>query len=78
MGAARLHRHDRGRPQGTLAEEIVDNAIEAAVHDPRFPPLTADELDDLDIKVDVLHEPERVSSLDELDPRRYGVIVSSG
>lgn len=63
--------------RSTLAEEVVANAIEAASRDPRFPPVTVDELDVLDIKVDVLHQPESCS-LEELDPRRYGVITSSG
>lgn len=62
---------------GTLAEEVVHNAIEAATRDPRFPPLSIMELDPLDIKVDVLHEPEKCSR-EELHPRDYGVIVSSG
>jgi AMMECR1 domain-containing protein len=57
--------------------EVTGNAIEAATRDPRFPPLSADELDDLEIKVDVLHEAESCS-LADLDPERYGVIVSSG
>ncbi len=61
-----------------LAEEIVHNAIQAATCDPRFPPISVEELDDLNISVDVLHEPEAVASLDELDPKRYGVIVTSG
>ena len=63
--------------QSTLAAEVVHNAIEAAVHDPRFPPLDPTELDDLDVKVDVLQQPERCT-IDDLDPRSYGVIVSSG
>lgn len=61
----------------SLALEVTGNAIEAATRDPRFPPLSADELDDLEIKVDVLHEAESCS-LADLDPERYGVIVSSG
>jgi AmmeMemoRadiSam system protein A len=64
--------------RANLAEEIVHNAVEAATADPRFDPLRADELADLEISVDVLHEPEPVASLDELDPRHYGVIVASG
>ena len=60
----------------TLAEEIVHNAIQAATADPRFPAMTADELDGLDISVDVLHEPEP-ATLEDLDPRVWGVIVSS-
>jgi len=61
----------------TLAEEVAANAIEAATHDPRFPPIAADELGDLEVKVDVLNHPESCS-LEELDPKRYGVITSSG
>ena len=63
--------------QTTLAEEIAHNAMEAAVDDPRFAPLVASELADLDIKVDVLNAPESCS-LSDLDPSRYGVIVTSG
>jgi AmmeMemoRadiSam system protein A len=62
----------------TLALEIARNAVQAATRDPRFPPVRTDELDALEITVDVLGEPEPVSSLDELDPRVYGVIVTSG
>ena len=46
----------------TVAQEIIHNAISAATQDPRFPPVMPGELDGLDIKVDVLSEPEPVSS----------------
>lgn len=59
-------------------EEICANAISAGTHDPRFAPVGEDELDDLVYDVDVLGEPEPVASTDELDPARYGVIVSCG
>ena len=62
----------------SLAEEIISNAISASSRDPRFGPITADELSQLEISVDVLGEPEKVVSLQELDVKRYGVIVSSG
>ena len=60
----------------TLAEEIAHNAIQAAMRDPRFMPLGVDELDDLEISVDVLTEPEP-ATLADLDPREYGVVVSA-
>ncbi|MBC8249087.1 MAG: AmmeMemoRadiSam system protein A [Anaerolineales bacterium] len=60
-----------------VAQEVIQNAISAATRDPRFPPIMPEELADLDIKVDVLGEPELVDGLEELDPRRYGVIVKS-
>ena len=63
--------------QANVAQEVIQNAISAATRDPRFPPIMPDELADLDIKVDVLGEPEPVDGLEELDPRRYGVIVKS-
>ncbi len=61
----------------SVAEEVIRNAISAATRDPRFRPIRSDELEDLEVKVDVLSEPEPVSSLDELDPKRYGLIVES-
>lgn len=61
----------------TLAEEVIGNAIEAATGDPRFRPLEPSELDDLDIKVDVLQPPEACMIAD-LDPAKYGVIVTKG
>ncbi|WP_029320937.1 AmmeMemoRadiSam system protein A [Butyrivibrio sp. AE3004] len=61
-----------------VAEEILQNAISAGTNDPRFPMITADELQWLEISVDVLDKPEPISSPDELDVKRYGVIVTSG
>ncbi|MGA9348584.1 MAG: AmmeMemoRadiSam system protein A [Anaerolineae bacterium] len=63
--------------QANVAQEVIQNAISSATRDPRFPPITPEELADLDIKVDVLGESERVESMEELDPKRYGVIVKS-
>jgi AmmeMemoRadiSam system protein A len=62
----------------TLVEEIVRNAVATSTEDPRFEPVTADELDELDVSVDVLGPSEPVSSRAELDPSVYGVIVTSG
>ena len=61
----------------SIAEEIINNAISAATRDPRFNPVTIDELKDLEINVDVLTQPEDIDSSDLLDPKKYGVIVRS-
>lgn len=61
-----------------VAEEIIENAISASTRDPRFDPITADELPWLEINVDVLGEAEDIPSADMLDVKRYGVIVTSG
>ena len=62
----------------SLAEEIVQNAIGSATRDWRFTPITRDELEDLTFSVDVLEPPEAVSSPEELDPKRFGIIVEAG
>jgi len=64
--------------QKNLAEEILQNAISACSRDPRFEPVTADELDDIEYSVDVLGEPERIFDVKDLDVKRYGVIVENG
>jgi len=61
-----------------VAEEVIANAINAAVEDPRFSPVVPQELTDLDYSVDVLTEPEPVDDESELDPTKYGVIVEAG
>lgn len=62
--------------RANIAEEVIENAIAAATRDPRFYPIGERELDDLEISVDVLSEPEAIASESELDPQVYGVIVA--
>ncbi|MCU0640633.1 MAG: AmmeMemoRadiSam system protein A [Candidatus Margulisbacteria bacterium] len=81
-----LHRHHALRgcigtfapTMPNVAGEVIRNAIESATRDPRFDPLIANELADLEINVDVLSAPEPVKSVKELDAKRYGVIVKAG
>ena len=64
--------------QDNIALEIIENAISAAFHDPRFSSVTLDEVDKLIISVDILTAPEEVKNISELDPKKYGIIVSHG
>ena len=61
-----------------VAKEIIQNAISASTRDPRFEPVGEEEIPFLEINVDVLSEPEAIESEDELDVKKYGVIVTSG
>ena len=61
-----------------VALEIIKNAISAATKDPRFDPVTEDELSELEYSVDVLSPPEKVADISELDPKKYGIIVIHG
>jgi hypothetical protein len=64
--------------QPNVAQEVIQNAISAATQDPRFPPVRPSEVGDLEISVDILMPPEPIDSMDQLDPKRYGVVVESG
>ncbi len=57
-----------------LADEVITNAINAATRDPRFPPVSKDELANLVYSVDILAPPEP-TRFEDLDPAVYGVIV---
>ena len=80
--------HEHGKLRGCIgtispvrscvAQEIIDNAVSASTRDPRFDPITADELEWLEISVDVLGAPEPIGLPAELDVKRYGVIVTKG
>ena len=67
-----------------LSEGIRRNAINAAFHDPRFPPLTETELEKVDIEVSILSEPQPLAYVDGqdlLDRLRVdidGVIIRKG
>ena len=67
-----------GPVQDNVALEIIENAISASTRDPRFSPVRPEEVDALEISVDVLGETEEIASPDELDVKRYGVIVTKG
>jgi AmmeMemoRadiSam system protein A len=81
-----LHKHGQLRgcigtfepKERNVAEEIIANAISSSTRDPRFPPVTMSELDDLEYSVDILTKPEPVTDISQLDPKEYGVIVESG
>lgn len=60
-----------------IAQEIIENSLSAAFRDPRFSPLAKDELNTISIEISILSPPQRMKSLDELDPKKYGIVVST-
>ena len=62
----------------SIAKEIIQNAISAGTQDPRFNPVKVEELPEISYSVDVLSDAEQIDSLDDLDVKRYGVIVRAG
>jgi AmmeMemoRadiSam system protein A len=63
-----------------LDEEVARVAVSAAREDPRFEPLRASELDDLDVEVSVLGPLEPIDPFDPaaIDIGRHGLVVEQG
>lgn len=63
---------------GPLYLTVRDMAIASATEDPRFPPLTPNELKDTKIEISVLSEPKKVTDINEIKLGVHGVIVKRG
>ena len=63
---------------GPLYLTVRDMAIASASRDPRFKPVEANELAEMEIEVSVLSKPRRVKNADEIELGKHGVIVSQG
>jgi len=64
--------------QQNVALEIIRNSIAAATRDDRFSPVVKRELPHLSYSVDLLSPPEPIQKVQELDPKKYGIIVKGG
>lgn len=79
--------HHRGSLRGCLGRIEADQPLSEVVghlaavvsdSDPRFNPVSPGELDQLDIEISVLTPPREVTSLDDIDVGRHGLIVEQG
>lgn len=61
----------------SIAKEVIQMAISAATRDPRFPAVKKEELIYVEYSVDLLSPLEPVTTIEELDPKKYGVVVKS-
>lgn len=65
-------------PVGRLIEEVGRVGILAALEDPRFPLLEADELRDVEIEITILSPMRKVNSSEEVIPGRHGLLIRQG
>ena len=79
--------HKQGRLRGCIGhfgedvplhEIVAEMARAAAFEDPRFMPVTRDELDDIDIEISVLTPMRRIESLDEFQLHKHGIYIKKG
>ena len=79
--------HKKGRLRGCIGYveavkplylTVQEMAAASAFQDPRFPPLTASEFDEIDIEISVMSPVRRIRSVDEIRVGTHGLIVKSG
>ncbi|MCX8043660.1 MAG: AmmeMemoRadiSam system protein A [Desulfobacterota bacterium] len=65
-------------PDKPLYRTVQEMAQAAALHDPRFDPLDPDELNDLDIEISVLTPLQPVTSIEEIEVGKHGLMIVRG
>jgi uncharacterized protein (TIGR00296 family) len=62
----------------TIKEALIDSAISAALHDYRFPPVSAEELTRIAVEITLLTQPKRIDGPADIVVGKHGVIVKKG
>jgi AmmeMemoRadiSam system protein A len=65
-------------PVKALGETVQEMAIAAAFHDPRFPSLTTDEVQDLTFEISVLSPLKRIKDINEIEVGKHGLYIVRG
>lgn len=63
-------------PRREIWKAVREQALNAAFNDPRFPPLTARELPDIDIEISILTPPKPVDSWRDIIIGRHGMVLT--
>ena len=61
-----------------LEQTVMEMAVQAAFHDPRFPPVSADELDELTVEISVMSPLTAVEDVSEIEVGVHGLIIQDG
>ena len=64
--------------ESPLWETVKNMAVESALRDPRFYPLTPDELKNVDIEISVLSPLKKVGKLEEIKVGKHGLFIKKG
>lgn len=65
-------------PHKELYNTIIEVAESAAMHDPRFSPVTENELENIEIEISVLTVPEKISNIKDIEVGKHGIIIEKG
>lgn len=79
--------HSNGRLRGCIGNVVGDAplfrtvsmmAAEASMRDPRFPPLRAGELEEIDIEISVLTPLRKIENIEEIEVGKHGILIKKG
>jgi AmmeMemoRadiSam system protein A len=79
--------HNKGNLRGCIGNIIGDSplwetirkmAVEASRNDPRFPPVTEDELEEIDIEISVISPFEKVEDIEQIRIGEHGIFLRQG
>ncbi|MEI7898833.1 MAG: AmmeMemoRadiSam system protein B [bacterium] len=65
-------------PRRAIWQVVREQALNAAFHDPRFSPVQAAELGEIDIEISILTPPRPAGSWKEIEIGRHGMVLSKG
>jgi len=66
------------QPVTPLWQTVQNKAIDAALNDPRFPPVRYEELKEIEIEISLLSPPRKITDWREIEPGKHGVILKQG
>jgi len=61
-----------------LAEAVADLAVDAAIHDPRFPSMQPDELEEVDIEISAMTPLEKIDDVEVIEVGKHGLYMKRG
>jgi len=65
-------------PEKPLFQTIIDAAESSALSDPRFPPVSEDEIENLEFEISVLTIPKKIDNIEEIQVGKHGIILEKG
>jgi AmmeMemoRadiSam system protein A len=65
-------------PVMPLFRSVMENAVAASSRDPRFPPVTKEELSDISVEISVLSPLRKLKATDDIEIGRHGLLIRKG
>jgi AmmeMemoRadiSam system protein A len=61
-----------------LWKTVQNMAVESALRDPRFPPVSPQELDSIDIEISALSPLKKIKNIQEVEVGKHGIFIRKG